>query len=156
MAKFWKIANEVIQDSDIILEVLDARNIKGSRNREIEDKVKHAKKVLVYVVNKCDLVEKSILEKETKKIKDCVFVSSTEYHGFKLLKSKILMESKRMGIRKPKVGVVGYPNIGKSSIINALKGKHSARASPESGFTKGVQFIATRNYLLLDTPGVIS
>ena len=54
------------------------------------------------------------------------------------------------------IGVVGYPNTGKSSVINYLVGKKSARTSPVAGFTRGIQWIKlSRNFKLIDTPGVI-
>ncbi len=153
MKSFWKAVNGVISEADIILHIVDARNVNETRNKEIENKVK--KKVLIYVINKCDLVDKDILEREKKELKNSVFVSSTEYHGMRKLKEKIIIAGKRLGIEKPRVGVLGYPNVGKSSVINALKGKGSARTSSQSGFTKGKQDIAAKKFTLIDTPGVI-
>lgn len=58
--------------------------------------------------------------------------------------------------KKAHVGVVGYPNTGKSSLINVLTNRSVSRASPQSGFTKGIQKIRfDKDTLILDTPGVI-
>ena len=75
MANFWTVVNKTIEEADIILEILDSRNIDLSRNLELENKIKSKDKVLITVVNKCDLVDRIELEKKTKKIKNCVFVS---------------------------------------------------------------------------------
>ena len=53
------------------------------------------------------------------------------------------------------VAILGYPNVGKSSLINALKGRGAAKTSSVSGFTKHIQKIRTSQIILLDTPGVI-
>ena len=54
------------------------------------------------------------------------------------------------------VGIIGYPNTGKSSITNILSGKSSARVSSESGYTKSIQKIRlSRGLYLIDTPGII-
>ena len=54
------------------------------------------------------------------------------------------------------IGVIGYPNTGKSSLINLLIGKSSARTGAEAGFTKGIQKIRlSSDIMLLDSPGVI-
>jgi ribosome biogenesis GTPase A len=152
MASFWEIVNRVIKESDMLLEVLDARMVKESRNREIEDKVKKSGKILIYVINKCDMVEKSTLEKYKQQLHPCVFVSATSHLGTTLLKQMILRHAPK---DKFKVGVLGYPNTGKSSIINALKGHASAPVSSVSGHTKGMQWIrASPRMYLLDTPGV--
>jgi len=152
---FWKTVNQVIEKADILLEVIDARDVATTRNIEIENKVEKSGKLLIYVLNKCDLVDKGDIEKIKRTLKPCVFVSAKEYHGFKMLKDRIIIEGKRLGFNVPRVGVLGYPNMGKSSIINVLKGKKSARTSAESGFTKGKQLIVTRQMHFIDTPGVI-
>ena len=152
MATYWKIVNDVINEADVLLEVIDARLISESRNKEIEDKVKRSEKPLIYVLNKCDLVEKSKLEKVKKELHPCVFVSAKNHLGTGFLRTEILKRAPRAVF---KVGVLGYPNTGKSSIINALKGRASASTAPLSGHTKGIQLIkVSKRMYLLDTPGV--
>jgi hypothetical protein len=66
------------------------------------------------------------------------------------------MESKKLKKDAINVGIVGYPNTGKSSLINLLAGRHSARVSSEAGHTKGIQKIKiSKGLYLIDTPGVI-
>jgi len=155
MPNFWKHVNSVIKDADIILEVLDARNVDDTRNREIEDKVRESGKILIPVINKCDLTSREKLEKYKKKLPKAVYISSKEYHGMKILRERIYIEAHKKNILKPKVGILGYPNVGKSSLVNALKGSGSAQTSSQSGFTKGVQKVKAHRITLLDTPGVI-
>jgi|APFre7841882654_1041346.scaffolds.fasta_scaffold29937_1 ribosome biogenesis GTPase A len=152
---FWSVVNGVISESDILLEIIDARQVAETRNWEIEQKVKKEGKTLIYVLNKCDLANRDELEKIKKTLNPSVFISCKEYHGITLLKERILIEGKRMGKPKPKVGVLGYPNMGKSSVINALGGTGKAKTSAISGFTRGKQYIRSRPFYLIDTPGVI-
>jgi|SRR3989344_9529545 len=150
MPQFWEHVNAVLKEASIIIEVLDARAIEDSRNIEIEDKVRRWGKKLLYVINKADLV--NVEELKHQSLKPSVFVSSTNKLGTTILKKKILELSHG---EKVVVGIVGYPNVGKSSLINALSGRGAARTSAESGFTKGMQKIRVgRKITLLDTPGV--
>lgn len=152
MVSFWKHVNSVLREADIVIEVLDARLIEETRNEEIEDKIRKAKKKILYVINKCDLVKEEKLKNIKKGLRPAVFISSKDHLGTTILKKKILELSRG---DKVAVGVLGYPNVGKSSLINALAGKRAARTSSESGFTKGLQKIRVDNkILLLDTPGV--
>ncbi|HLD40417.1 MAG TPA: GTPase [Candidatus Nanoarchaeia archaeon] len=152
MTTFWKHVNEVLREADIIIEVLDARFIEETRNREIEYKVNAGGKKILYVLNKCDLVNIEELKEKAKELRPSVFISSREKLGTTILKKKILELSQG---EKTIVGVLGYPNVGKSSLINALSGRGSARTSSESGFTKGLQKVRVNSkILLIDTPGV--
>ncbi|MFH0869708.1 MAG: GTPase [archaeon] len=155
MPSFWRAVNGVIDEADIVLEVIDARAVDETRNREIEDKVRRQGKVLIYVLNKCDLADQKTLERWKKVLSPCVFVSCTDYHGIKMLRERIIIEGKRAGKERPRVGVLGYPNMGKSSVINALNGAGKARVSAESGFTKGKQYVSARGFIMIDSPGVI-
>lgn len=152
---FWTIVNRVISQANILLEIIDARAVDQTRNKEIEDKVKKAGKPLIYVLNKCDLANKDDLEKISKTLKPSVFISCKDYYGINILKERIIIEGKKLGATKPVVGVLGYPNMGKSSVINALTGTGKARVSSVSSFTKGKQYITTKPFYLIDTPGVI-
>ncbi|MBI2573433.1 50S ribosome-binding GTPase [Candidatus Woesearchaeota archaeon] len=152
MPNFWRHVNYVLDNADIIIEVLDARSIDETRHPEIEQKVLLSGKILLYVITKCDLVDITQLKKDRGNLRPSVYISSREHLGTTMLKKKILMLSHG---EKCVVGVVGYPNVGKSSLINALAGRGAARTSSESGFTKGLQKIRVDSkILLLDTPGV--
>lgn len=154
MANFWKIVDAVISRADIVLMVVDARMVEQTRNKEIERKVAAAGKTLLTVVNKADLVPKDLLEPWKKKLAPCIFISAQKFYGMTLLRHKILELSRGEAVT---VGVVGYPNTGKSSLINALKGKASAGVSSVSGFTKGKQLVKVDSkIMLIDTPGVLS
>lgn len=158
MSNFWQIVNKVIDEADIILEVLDARMIEETRNKEIEDKVIAAGKVLVFVINKCDLADKDELERQKKLLRNSVFISATQRLGLSYLREKIgrFSPKKLPPGKKIKIGVLGYPNTGKSTVINALKGHTAAKTSPASGFTKGIQLVRLNQRMyLIDSPGVI-
>lgn len=157
MANFWYLVNTVINDADVLLLVLDSRLIDETRNFEIENKVKRLEKPLIYVMTKCDLVEKKELEEKKKELKTAVFISAKDHLGTTILRERIMIEAKRAGVKDQiTVGVLGYPNVGKSSLINAMKGKKSAPSGNVAGVTKGLQKIKADNTLMfIDTPGVI-
>jgi ribosome biogenesis GTPase A len=156
MSHFGWIVHHVIQKSNVVLEVLDARFIDETRNKEVEHKILSAHKILIHVINKCDFLEKDELERIKKQFDNCVFVSAKKHFGTRMLKEKIMILSKQNGIKQPFVGVIGYPNVGKSSVINALKGLEAAPISSQAGFTRGVRAVRiSKDLVMFDTPGVI-
>ncbi len=156
MSSFGWIVHKVIQESNIILEVLDARFIEITRDIKLEQKIKNRNCILITIINKCDLVKIEDLEPYKKKLENCIFISAKKHLGTDLLKKKINEIINKKKIRKPIIGVVGFPNVGKSSVINVLKGKGSAKTSLEAGYTKGKQFVRiSKNIMMIDTPGVI-
>ena len=146
----------VLSQSDVVLEVLDARFPDLTRIRAVENYVKKKGKGLIFVLNKVDLVSKEYAE-DWKKILSreapTVFVSTKKRWGTRILRKTI----KSLTEKRPLyVGVVGYPNVGKSSLINVLVGRHAAGVSPKPGFTRGEQLLKlARGIYLIDTPGVV-
>lgn len=158
MTSYKIMVKDVIKQADILLEILDARFPDETRNSEVERDVARANKPLIIVINKCDLVSREELE-ETKsrlsKIAPTVYVSSKDGFGKTMLRHMILETAGIKG-RDLLVGTLGYPNTGKSSVINSVSGRHSAGTSPISGHTRGVQLVnAGSRIKFIDTPGVI-
>jgi len=154
--KFLDVVKDLIRISDVVLEVLDARFVDETRNLEFEGEIKKQGKKLIYVLNKADLVD---VKKKFSDMGDYVYVSAKNKEGIKELRAKIKELVKKIDIgekKRAQVGIIGYPNTGKSTLINLLTGKESARVGAEAGFTKGMQKIRfSPGILILDTPGVI-
>lgn len=154
----FSIVNKVIEESDIILEVLDSRFIEKTRNFEVEKKVKKLGKIIIYIFNKSDLINinKIKLDRELEELKPNLFFSSKERSSYANLKKLIKIESKRLKQECVNIGVIGYPNTGKSSLINFLTRKYAVKTSSEAGYTKGIQKIKlSKGLYLIDTPGII-
>ncbi|MEM0379333.1 MAG: GTPase [Nanopusillaceae archaeon] len=154
MNKVYKI----LEMSDILLEVVDARFPKDSRINKIEKIIKKKGKELIIVINKSDLVPEDFLymvKDEFEMEFPTVYISCKTRKGSRELRRKI---KERIPKNKDKVyiGVFGYPNTGKSSTINLLVGRSRAKTSPMPGFTKGIQLVKlSKKVYLIDTPGII-
>jgi ribosome biogenesis GTPase A len=150
-----KRIKRIVHECDIILEVVDSRFPDETRYRYLKDLVKKQKKKLVLLFSKADLITKKEKEDLEERFRHTPhsFISVTKRRGkMKLIKKLLSMES----WPKIKVGVVGYPNAGKSSIINYLSGRGAARTSSMPNFTKGEQWVrVSKRLLFYDTPGVI-
>ncbi|MEK6926727.1 MAG: GTPase [Nanoarchaeota archaeon] len=153
-SKYPEVLRKILDQSNIILEIIDSRFIEETRNKELEKDMESKNKIIIYVINKSDL------NPELKDLPEPnVVVSCTERKGIKRLRDKIKILAKNIPKNKygkVVVGVIGYPNTGKSSLINMLIGKNSAKTGSDAGFTKGVQKLRlSKEIVLLDSPGVI-
>jgi len=149
-------AVDAVKEADIVLEVLDARFPDKTRNRDIEEKIRSKGKTLILVLNKSDLVgtkKAAEIKKELSRIAPCYFVAAQKHLGTNRLKQELMKMAQN---KKVKVAVIGYPNTGKSSVLNAIAGRKAARTSAQAGFTRGAQFVrVAENVLLIDSPGII-
>ena len=150
--------DRVIHESDILLEVIDARMPNITRNEKVENKIRLQRKFLILVINKSDLITRNMRMDFLRNFKsrEAVFISCKGRKGIYALKEMIFELAKRSHRNYVKVGVIGYPNTGKSSVINILVGRSAAKTSPIAGLTRGVQWIRGEgNIMFFDTPGVV-
>ena len=152
-----KLIKYIINNSDVILEIVDARMPKDTRVYELEKIIEKKRKSLILVLNKADLVPEDfaeVVKEEFSKEFPTVYISAKTRKGSRTLRNLIKEYSPEK--EKVYVGLIGYPNTGKSSIINVLVGRHKAGTSPIPGFTKGIQLIKlSKKHYLIDTPGIV-
>ena len=167
MAKTRRLISENLKNVDIIIEILDARIPRSSKNPEIENLV--GSKPVVLLLNKASLADPA----ETKKWVDyytnentvCIATDCISGNGINSLTASIKdilaekldrYEQKGMSGRKLKAMVVGIPNVGKSSLINKISGGKKAKVENRPGVTLTKQWVTTTIGIdLLDMPGVL-
>ena len=167
MTKARRMMQENIKLIDLIIELVDARVPLSSRNPDIDELGKN--KARLILLNKADLAEDrkndEWLEYFKGKGYSAVKVNSRKGGGIKSIQSviqeacreKTERDRKRGILNRPvRAMVVGIPNVGKSTFINALAGKACAKTGNKPGVTKGKQWIRlNKNVELLDTPGIL-
>ena len=181
---FDRVFKSVLSTSDILLYVLDARDPNGTRSREIEREITAAdagSKRLILILNKIDLVPPPVLKAwlvylrrnfPTLPLRANTSAPNARTFDHKALTVKGTSEtllralksyaSSRQLKRSITVGIVGYPNVGKSSVINALTSRLSRSSSTacpvgaEAGVTTALREVKLDNKLkLLDSPGIV-
>ena len=167
MTKARRMMQENIKLIDLIIELVDARIPLSSRNPDIDELGRN--KARLILLNKADLAEDSRndewIEYFREKGWSAVKVNSKKGGGIKSIQSviqeacreKTERDRKRGILNRPvRAMVVGIPNVGKSTFINALAGKACAKTGNKPGVTKGKQWIRlNKNVELLDTPGIL-
>ena len=151
------MVRKILSSSDVAIEVVDARFPERTRNFEFEGRVKASGKKLLLVLNKADLISLRAAKLIKRGIEagglKTVFVSAKKRQGVARLKSAI---AGILGGMPGKAAGFGYPNTGKSSVINMLKGRKSAPTSSTAGFTKGLRNVRIgAKITLIDSPGII-
>ena len=192
---------KVVDGSDVLLQVLDARDPINSRiHPKIEEMImSRPDKKMVVLLNKIDLVPKPVVQAWLTHLRRSV--PALAVRADKIVERKTVKKSKgdaddgddamsmamstattskssdilgmegllqllknyarvRVPGKKTKttivVGIIGYPNVGKSSIINALKRTRAVGVSPRPGFTTTSQeVVLDRDVRLMDSPGVV-
>ncbi len=163
MKKTRELIQENLKLVDVVVELVDARIPISSRNPVIDEIVGDKSRIIV--LNKSDLADKKTVEAWLEyyggKGLDSLALNSNTGEGIsRLIKllDRIQIE-KNQGRRNTKIlrlMIVGVPNVGKSSLINKLVGKKSARIGDKPGVTRGKQWLTMRNGMqLLDTPGIL-
>ena len=162
--RIWGEFYKVVDCSDVILHVVDARDVPGTRCTMIEKHItKNAPhKHLVFVLNKIDMVPNWVAKRwmgELASIRPTIAFHASLTHAFgKGALISLLRQFGKLHADKKQisVGVIGYPNVGKSSVINTLISKKSCPVAPIPGETKIWQYITLfRNIYLIDSPGVV-
>ena len=167
MAKTKRLIRESLNEVDVVIELLDARIPKSSKNPDLEELV--TSKPVITLLNKASLADpnasalyKKRYEEKGKKliITDCVSgkgLDELEEEVKRVLSDKIeRYKEKGMVGRNVKAMVLGIPNVGKSSLINKLTGSKKANVENRPGVTLTKQWVKTNIGLdLLDMPGVL-
>ena len=167
MAKTKKQIIEDLKLIDIVVEILDARMPLASVNPDIQNYIKDKKKIII--LNKSDLADENITNEWIKYYKskgiNAIAIEANNGKGIPKVIDCIKNEYKSIQekyIKKGRIGkairimVLGIPNVGKSTFINKLAKRNTAKVGNKPGVTKQKQWIKIDNNIeLMDTPGML-
>ena len=167
MTKTKRMIVDEIKNMDAVCEILDARIPLSSRNPDVDEMVGNKPRLIV--LNRTDQAD----AKETRRWREYFRargyavleanakngVGTAQFAGAvrTLLREKIAAwEAKGQVGRVVRVMVLGIPNVGKSTFINKVAGRKTARAEDRPGVTRSKQWVPVDSTLeLLDTPGIL-
>ena len=167
MAKTKKQLIEDLKLIDIVVEVVDARIPLASINPDIQEYIKDKTKIVV--LNKADLADENETKNWVKKYNSqgitAVEVEASNGKNIQAVINKIKEEYEKIKekyIQKGRIGkairvmVIGIPNVGKSTFINSLAKRNTAKVGNKPGVTKQKQWIKIDNNIeIMDTPGML-
>ena len=167
MTKARRRMQENIRQIDLVIELTDARCVLSGRNPDIDELA--AGKARLLILTKSDLADERAnrmwIEYYQKKGILCALIDGRKTSDVRRIRPLILEacrekieRDRRRGIKNRPVRamIAGIPNVGKSTFINALAGKSSAKTGNRPGVTKGEQWIRPdKDIELLDTPGIL-
>ena len=167
MAKTRRMITENLKNVDVVIEILDARIPKSSRNPEIATMT--ANKPTILLLNKATLADPEMTKKWCEYYSNeqtiCITTDCVNGMGINKIKDAVntvlaekiqRYEAKGMHGRKLKAMIVGIPNVGKSSLINKICGSKKAKVENRPGVTVDKQWVDTNiGLILMDMPGVL-
>ena len=166
MTKAKRMMQENVRLVDLVIEILDARVPLSGRNPDVDQLAQGKQRMII--LSKADLADPELTAEYVnyftkKKIEAIALDARTRKANTQVMKalSKITKEKKerdqKRGIRNRPVRamICGIPNVGKSTFINSLSGRSSAKTGNKPGVTKGKQWISFAGLELLDTPGIL-
>ncbi|MFC5498940.1 ribosome biogenesis GTPase YlqF [Caenimonas terrae] len=156
-----KAIAERIQEIDVVIEVLDARLPGSSANPLLAEMTGH--KPTLKILNKQDMADPARTQQwlahynAQPGTRAIALQASNAAAVAPLAAACQALAPGRGGLAKPmRVLICGVPNVGKSTLINQLTGKHHARTGDEAGVTKMEQRITLADdFYLYDTPGLL-
>ena len=165
MAKTRRLLQEQLKRVDLVIELCDARLPYSSRNPELKNFTSSKRSILF--LNKNDLADPKVtdawirffrnngedayaINSHTVRIKETIGIIDC-------MTREIVDKAKERGIRKTvRAMVIGVPNVGKSTMINRLRGSSIVQTGDRPGVTRNNQWVRISPYLeLLDTPGLL-
>lgn len=167
MTKAKRMMQENLSLIDLVIEVLDARIPVSSRNPDINEMAKNKSRIIL--MNKSDLADPkwnaAWIRHFEEQGANVLEINAKNGNGIKNIKGLVekacrekMERDRKRGIKNRPVRamVVGIPNVGKSTLINAIAGKACTKTGNKPGVTKGKQWISVgKNLELLDTPGIL-
>ena len=165
MAKTRRLLQEQLRRTDLVIELCDARLPYSSRNPELGQMVSGKRRVLF--LNKSDLADPELTKAWLKYFQsageEAYIISALTLRSRESIAiidrvtREIVEKAGERGIRKTvRSMVIGVPNVGKSTLINRIRGNAITQTGDRPGVTKNNQWVRISPYLeLLDTPGML-
>jgi GTPase len=152
-----------VEEGDIIIHLLDGKDGLTPSDMELARLLRASEKKILWAVNKVDAPSREDRMYDFYNIgsEDIWPLSAATGHGYEEFMERLdhlLPEYQEEKTDYPKIAVVGRPNVGKSTLVNALLGKKRMVVSPEAGTTRdSIDSVCTyhgEKYLLIDTAGL--
>ena len=159
MARAKRELREILPLLDLIIEVTDARLPFSGRNPELSALL--GKKPRILLLNKADLADPEVTAAWVKQYRSqgeaVLEFNARRGENLSQLENLIKREGEKILKQKPtlRLGVVGVPNCGKSSVLNRFVRRSAARVGEKPGVTRGRQWVKRGKWEILDTPGLL-